>query len=114
MNVPGAPCPLKTEAIASGNLAANVEAGASGVLVGRSVWAEAATLGSAARESFLMTAGRERLRRLADLVDGDLAGTTDYRSILAEALEKRCGAGSLTTVFPGLSADRVGAFKQRV
>jgi tagatose-1,6-bisphosphate aldolase len=45
------------------------EEGASGVLVGRSVWAEAATLDPAARESFLMTAGRDRLRRLADLVD---------------------------------------------
>ncbi|MFZ0322792.1 MAG: DUF1501 domain-containing protein, partial [Actinomycetes bacterium] len=50
----------------------------------------------------------------ANLVDGDLAGTTDYRTILAEALEKRCGAGSLSTVFPNLPADRVGAFKTRV
>jgi len=49
-----------------------------------------------------------------DLVDGDLAGTTDYRSLLAEALEKRCGAGSLSTVFPNLPAERIGAFKQRV
>ena len=48
-----------------------------------------------------------------DLVDGDLAGTTDYRSLLAEALEKRCGAGTLSEVFPSLSADRVGAFKPR-
>ncbi len=44
-------------------------AGASGVLVGRSVWAEAATMGPAARDAFLSTIGRERLRRLADLVD---------------------------------------------
>jgi uncharacterized protein (DUF1501 family) len=48
-----------------------------------------------------------------DLVDGDLAGTTDYRTILAEALEKRCGAGSLSTVFPGLGSDRLNAFKAR-
>jgi uncharacterized protein (DUF1501 family) len=48
------------------------------------------------------------------LVDGDLAGTTDYRSVLAEALEKRCGAGSLTEVFPSLPAERVGAFKARI
>lgn len=48
-----------------------------------------------------------------DLVDGDLAGTTDYRAILAEVLEKRCGAGSLSSVFPNLPAARVGAFKQR-
>ena len=49
----------------------------------------------------------------AALVDGDLKGTTDYRSMLAEALEKRCGAGSLTEVFPSLPAERVGAFKSR-
>ena len=49
----------------------------------------------------------------ADLLDGDLAGTTDYRTILAEVLEKRCGAGSMNTIFPGISADRVGAFKAR-
>ncbi|NHC45021.1 DUF1501 domain-containing protein [Motilibacter aurantiacus] len=43
----------------------------------------------------------------ADLIDGDLVGTTDYRAILAEVLEKRCGvpAGS---VFPGLSSERPG------
>jgi tagatose 1,6-diphosphate aldolase len=43
------------------------EAGASGVLVGRSVWAEAATMEPVARDAFLATTGRERLRRLADL-----------------------------------------------
>ena len=48
-----------------------------------------------------------------DLVDGDLAGTTDYRNVLAELLEKRCGVGSISTVFPGITSDRVGAFKQR-
>ena len=47
------------------------------------------------------------------LVDGDLAGTTDYRNVLAELLEKRCGSGSLSTVFPGITSDRVGAFKAR-
>ena len=45
------------------------EAGASGVLVGRSIWAEAATMKPAARDAFLATTGRKRLRRLADLVD---------------------------------------------
>jgi len=44
-------------------------AGASGVLVGRSVWAEAATLAPGARDAFLMTTGRQRLGRLVDLVD---------------------------------------------
>ena len=45
------------------------EAGASGVLVGRSVWAEAATMAPAERDAFLATEGRARLRRLAELVD---------------------------------------------
>jgi tagatose-1,6-bisphosphate aldolase len=44
-------------------------AGASGVLVGRSVWAEAATMAAGARDAFLATTGRERLARLASLVD---------------------------------------------
>ena len=45
------------------------EAGASGVVVGRSVWGEAATMEPAARDAFLATSGRERLQRLADLVE---------------------------------------------
>ena len=32
-----------------------------------------------------------------DLVDGDLAATTDYRNLLAEVLEKRCGASRFAT-----------------
>ncbi len=44
-------------------------AGASGVLVGRSVWAEAATLDGAARDAFLASTGRDRLGRLVGLVD---------------------------------------------
>jgi tagatose-1,6-bisphosphate aldolase len=44
-------------------------AGASGVLVGRSVWAEAATLPPADRSTFLQTTGRARLSRLVALVD---------------------------------------------
>ena len=47
------------------------------------------------------------------LVDGDLAGTTDYRVILAEALEKRCDTSGLSSVFPGLGSSRLGAFKQK-
>jgi uncharacterized protein (DUF1501 family) len=43
----------------------------------------------------------------SDLVDGNLAGTTDYRTILAEILEKRCGL-STGSVFPGLDASRLG------
>ena len=44
-------------------------AGASGVLVGRSVWAEAAALEAADRDAFLRTTGRDRLARLVALVD---------------------------------------------
>ncbi|MBT0772709.1 DUF1501 domain-containing protein [Kineosporia sp. J2-2] len=46
-----------------------------------------------------------------DLVDGDLAGTTDYRLILGEILQKRCGAGSLAQIFPGLSGPEPGVVK---
>ena len=44
-------------------------AGASGVLVGRSVWAEAATMEPRVRDGFLATTGRGRLSRLVELVD---------------------------------------------
>jgi len=44
--------------------------GASGVLVGRSVWAPAAALPPDARTPWLQTEGAARLRRLVDLVDG--------------------------------------------
>jgi uncharacterized protein (DUF1501 family) len=40
------------------------------------------------------------------LIDGDLTATTDYRTILAEVLERRCRAGSVSDVFPGLSSTR--------
>ncbi|OJF13948.1 DUF1501 domain-containing protein [Couchioplanes caeruleus] len=36
------------------------------------------------------------------LVDGDLAATTDYRAVIGEILQKRCGFGSLADVFPGV------------
>jgi uncharacterized protein (DUF1501 family) len=42
-----------------------------------------------------------------DIYDGVLAGTTDYRTILAELLEKRCGVAA-SSVFPGLPTDRLG------
>ena len=44
-------------------------AGASGVLVGRSVWAPAATMSPADRDAWLTSTGRERLVALARLVD---------------------------------------------
>jgi len=45
-------------------------AGASGVLVGRSVWAPAAALSPGDRTAWLETEGAARLRRLVDLVEG--------------------------------------------
>ena len=44
-------------------------AGASGVLVGRSVWGEAATMEPGARDAFLATSGRDRLSRLVEIVN---------------------------------------------
>ena len=44
-------------------------AGASGVLVGRSVWAPAAAMAPEERDAWLSTEGRRRLERLVDLVD---------------------------------------------
>ncbi|MFF0378135.1 DUF1501 domain-containing protein [Actinoplanes missouriensis] len=42
------------------------------------------------------------------LVDGDLAATTDYRSVIGEILQKRCGLGDLSTIFPGVKPSRFG------
>ncbi|MFN8232121.1 MAG: DUF1501 domain-containing protein [Actinomycetota bacterium] len=47
------------------------------------------------------------------LVDGDLAATTEYRTILAEVLEKRCGAGAIGSIFPGIGAERPGVVNAR-
>ena len=44
-------------------------AGASGVLVGRSVWAPSAMMSPAERDAWLTTEGRRRLDRLVQLVD---------------------------------------------
>jgi uncharacterized protein (DUF1501 family) len=43
------------------------------------------------------------------LIDGDLDATSDYRNLLAEVLEKRCGAssGDVTSVFPEITGDRL-------
>lgn len=43
----------------------------------------------------------------SSLVDGDLAGTTDYRTILAEVVERRQKL-TASTVFPGVSSSRLG------
>jgi uncharacterized protein (DUF1501 family) len=47
------------------------------------------------------------------LVGGDLAGTTDYRQILAEILEKRCQGSQMSAVFPELTSDRLGVVRAR-
>jgi uncharacterized protein (DUF1501 family) len=44
---------------------------------------------------------------------GDLVGTTDYRQILAEILEKRCAGSQMSTVFPGLTSERIGVVRAR-
>jgi uncharacterized protein (DUF1501 family) len=47
------------------------------------------------------------------LIDGDLNGVNDYRVVLAEILEKRCGAGSVSSIFPGTSQSRLGVVRPR-
>ncbi|GIF03338.1 DUF1501 domain-containing protein [Actinoplanes siamensis] len=42
------------------------------------------------------------------LVAGDLAATSDYRSVIGELLQKRCGFGSLEGVFPGVRPTSFG------
>jgi uncharacterized protein (DUF1501 family) len=44
----------------------------------------------------------------AALVAGDLAATTDYRMVLGEILQKRCGFGALDAVFPGVAPSSFG------
>ncbi len=49
----------------------------------------------------------------AALDDGDLAGTTDYRNLLAELLVKRQGMSSAaaSAIFPGFTPSAVGVFR---
>jgi uncharacterized protein (DUF1501 family) len=42
------------------------------------------------------------------LVAGDLAATTDYRAVIGEILQKRCGFGALDDVFPGAAPSSFG------
>ena len=44
----------------------------------------------------------------AALADGDLAATTDYRSVIGEILQQRCGFGSLEGVFPTIAPSSFG------
>jgi uncharacterized protein (DUF1501 family) len=50
----------------------------------------------------------------AALDDGDLRGTTDYRAILGEILQQRCGMGSVSDVFPGIAPGRLGLVRARI
>jgi uncharacterized protein (DUF1501 family) len=49
----------------------------------------------------------------ANLVAGDLAVTTDYRSVIAEILRTRCGVTDVTGVFPGVTAGTLGLTRSR-
>jgi tagatose-1,6-bisphosphate aldolase len=60
-------------------------AGASGVLAGRSVWEQAATLEATDRDAFLAMTGRERLGRLVALVDRTGRPWRDHPGALAAA-----------------------------
>ncbi|MFI5891667.1 DUF1501 domain-containing protein [Actinoplanes sp. NPDC051513] len=42
------------------------------------------------------------------LIAGDLAVTTDYRSVIGEVLQSRCGFGALDAVFPGVKPSSFG------
>jgi uncharacterized protein (DUF1501 family) len=44
----------------------------------------------------------------AALADGDLAATTDYRAVIGEILQQRCGFGALDTVFPSIIPSSFG------
>jgi tagatose 1,6-diphosphate aldolase len=67
------PWVLLSGGVDEGTFLAQVEiactAGASGVLAGRSVWVEAATMAPSPRDAFLATTARQRLATLVSLVD---------------------------------------------
>jgi tagatose 1,6-diphosphate aldolase len=52
--------------------------GASGVLAGRAVWAEAADLAGAARQEFLQTIAVERMKRLTEVIEAYGRAWTDF------------------------------------
>jgi uncharacterized protein (DUF1501 family) len=49
----------------------------------------------------------------AQLVDGDLAVTTDYRAVIGEILRARCGIGDVASVFPGVQPSSLGLVTAR-
>jgi tagatose 1,6-diphosphate aldolase len=58
------------------------QAGASGVLVGRSVWKEAATMPSAERDAWLRSEGAARMQRLVDIVAAEARPWRDRSPLL--------------------------------
>ncbi len=73
------------EATFERQVAVACRAGASGVVVGRSVWAPAATLAPAARDAWLASEGRARLERLVRLVDAEARPWHAHPGTLAAA-----------------------------
>ncbi len=49
--------------------------------------------------------------RSAELVDGDLAVSHDYRSVLAEVVARRFPSASMPQVFPGFTPETVGVMR---
>ncbi|WP_430780938.1 DUF1501 domain-containing protein [Actinoplanes sp. G11-F43] len=49
----------------------------------------------------------------AQLRDGDLAVTTDYRAVIGEILRARCGVSDTAAVFPGVAAAKLGIVTAR-
>ena len=47
------------------------------------------------------------------LVDGDLAVTTDYRAVIGEILHKRCGLANTRAVFPNVTTTTSGVVRSR-
>ena len=52
--------------------------------------------------------GRWPVLAPAGLVNGDLAVTTDYRAVIGEILQKRCGVSDVRSVFPGVTPTSLG------
>ncbi len=69
--------------------AAACQNGASGVLVGRAVWAEAAGLAGEARSEFLHTTATERMRRLTDVIESYGSPWTAFYPDLAQSIGER-------------------------
>jgi len=62
--------------------------GASGVLVGRAVWAEAADLTGTARQAFLKTTAIERMNRLTEVIEQYGRPWTDFYRDLASSVSE--------------------------